>query len=347
MTNNSPLYDVLIVGGGAAGLSAAQMLGRTRRSVAVIDGGQPRNAPAHAVHGFLSRDGVSPAELLRVGREEAERYGGAIVPGQVVSATGSLAAGFSVTLDDGRQLRGRRLLIATGLVDELPEIPGLRDRWGKDVLHCPFCHGWEVQDQAIGVLGNGPWSIHQSLLFRQWSSKITLFLNDRVTPTETELEQLAARGIRVIAGPVTGITVDRDAVTGVLVGGVAEGRSQHQGEQEPAASDLGPESAVPVQAVVVGARVHARLAAFEDLGLTAVEHPMGMGDYLATDADGATDVPGIWAAGNVTNLSAQVMASAAAAAWTAVVINNSLMADEMEADLRDYRERSSAALTGA
>lgn len=321
---NDYLYDVLIVGGGAAGLSAAQMLGRTRRSVAVVDSGEPRNAPAAAVHGFLSRDGVSPAELLVVGRVEAERYGAVIVPGTVAASRGNVREGFEVTLDDGTRLRGRRLLITTGLEDELPDIPGLRARWGRDVLHCPFCHGWEVRDHALGILGTGPWSVHQSLLFRQWSSDITLFLNDTVVPGESELEQLAARGIKVVPGAVEAVRVEHDAVRGIALAG-------------------GPE--VAVDAVVVGSRVSARVGAFAGLGLAASPHPMGIGDYLETGEDGATSVAGVWAAGNVTDLKAQVMASAAAAAWMAVNINNHLMAEELEQDLATYRR--SLAPTGA
>ncbi|PNI08423.1 thioredoxin reductase [Arthrobacter sp. AFG7.2] len=321
---NEMTYDVVIIGGGAAGLSAAQMLGRSRRSVAVIDSGEPRNAPARGVHGFLSRDGISPGELLAIGRAEAEQYGAAIIRGRVVSTSGNVAQRFEVTLDDGRKLRGRLLLITTGLVDELPDIPGLRERWGRDVLHCPFCHGWEVQDKAIGIMGNGPWSVHQALLFRQWSSNITLFLNDRVVPSDAETEQLAARGIKVVGGAVEALRVDHDQLRGVALAG-------------------GPE--IAVEALVVGPRAQARLEAFDSLGLALSEHPMGAGTYLAADSDGATSVPGVWAAGNVSDLKAQVLASAATAAWTAVVINNHLMAEEMERDLATYRE--SLAFTGA
>ncbi len=323
MTEQNSFYDVLVIGGGAAGLSAALMLGRTQRRVAVVDGGEPRNAPAHGVHGFLSRDGISPAELLATGRDQARHYGADIINGTVVAAGGGVEQGFEVTLDDGRRLRGRRLLITTGLVDELPDIPGLRERWGRDVLHCPFCHGWEVRDQAIGVLGTGPWSVHQALLFRQWSSNITLFLNDAVDPSGDEIEQLAARGVKVLPGAVETVRVDGDALKAVVLAG-------------------GPE--VAVDAVVVGTRVHARLDAFNGLGLAAVPHPMGIGDYLETDAEGATSVPGVWAAGNVTDMRAQVLASAAAASWTAVMINNSLMDEEMDSDLAAYRE--SLAVTG-
>lgn len=325
MTNhNSSIADVLIIGGGAAGLSAAQMLGRSRRSVIVIDSGDPRNSPAEGVHGFLSRDGIKPSELLAIGRSEAERYGARVVPGTVAASRGGLAEGFEVTLDDGMQLRGRRVLVATGLRDELPDIPGLRERWGKEILHCPFCHGWEVQDQAIAILGNGPWSVHQALLFRQWSSNITLFLNNLVVPSEAEAEQLAARGIKAVAGQVESVRVADDRVRGIALAG-------------------GPEFAV--EAVVAGPTAHARLEGLAGLGLAASAHPSGAGTYLATDADGATPVPGVWAAGNVADLKAQVLASAATAAWTAVIINNHLMAEEMAADLSAHRQ--SLALSGA
>lgn len=312
---NNTLVDVVIVGGGAAGLNAAQMLGRSRRSVVVVDGGEPRNAPAKGVHGFLSRDGVSPSELYRIGREEAESYGVRIISGQVLGATGAKGA-FVVELGDGTVVRGRRLLITTGLLDELPDIPGLHERWGKDVLHCPYCHGWEVQDQAIGILGTGPLAAHQALLFRQWSANITLFPNDAMEPTDLELHQLAARGITVVHGPVRSLRVDNDRLTGVVL---ADG------------------SLVPVDAVATAPRFVARTAAFADLGLKAVQHPMGMGEYLETDADGATGVPGVWAAGNVTDLRAQVLSSAAAGAWTGVMINSELMAEELEAAVTAYR----------
>ncbi|WP_354247646.1 NAD(P)/FAD-dependent oxidoreductase [Arthrobacter sp. UYEF20] len=304
---NNTLVDVVIVGGGAAGLNAAQMLGRSRRSVLVVDGGEPRNAPADAVHGFLSRDGISPAELYRIGRVEAESYGGRFLNGQVVGVTGSKGR-FSVALADGSMVRGRRLLIASGLVDELPDIPGLRERWGKDVLHCPYCHGWEVRDQAIGILATGPLAAHQAQLFRQWSANITLFLNDALQPTDAELPQLAARGITVVDGRVDSLRVERDRLTGVaLIGG----------------------SVVAVDAVVTAPRFMARTAAFAELGLKAVQHPTGMGEHLETDADGATGVPGVWAAGNVTDLRAQVLSSAAAGAWAGVGINADLMAEEL------------------
>src|SRR5579859_5773744 len=147
--NKTHTYDVVVVGGGAAGLSGALLLARSRRSVLVIDAGEPRNAPAAAAHGFLSRDGVSPLELLQLGRAEVRGYGGQLTQARVLSVARGEDA-FSLTLDDASVVSARRLLVASGLVDELPDVPGVRERWGRDVLHCPYCHGWEVRDQAVG-----------------------------------------------------------------------------------------------------------------------------------------------------------------------------------------------------
>ena len=161
-------YDVVVIGGGAAGLNGALMLARSRRSVLVVDAGAPRNAPASGVHGLLGREGTPPGELLATGRAEVRGYGGRVETGEVTGGAAD-GGGFAVTLADGRRVRARRLLVTTGLTDELPDVPGLRERWGREVLHCPYCHGWEVRDQAIGVLASGPMSVHQALLFRQLS----------------------------------------------------------------------------------------------------------------------------------------------------------------------------------
>lgn len=323
------MYDVVVVGGGAAGLSAAQMLGRARRSVLVVDCGEPRNAPAEAVHGFLSRDGISPAALLRAGRAEMESYGGRILDGQVIAVElmdGELgeSGAFKVRLQDGTgqesTVQGRRLLITTGLVDGLPDIPGIADLWGKDVLHCPYCHGWEVRDREIGILGTGPMAVFQALLFRQWSSNITLFLNGSIEPDEAELEQLAARNITVVHGAVERLQLNRGRLSGVQLatGGV-----------------------VSIDALAVAPVFTARTQYFSGLGLKIQQHPSGMGEYVETDADGATGVPGVWAAGNVADLRAQVLSSAAAGAAAAVAINSDLMAEELQVAVADYRQRVS------
>lgn len=299
-------YEVVVIGGGAAGLSGALMLARARRSVLVIDGGSPRNAPAEGVHGLLARDGTPPAELLARGRDEVRRYGGHLRDGQVGTVTRD-GEGFLVTLADGRPVRAARLLVATGLVDELPELPGLRERWGRDLVHCPYCHGWEVRDRPIGVLATGPLSVHQALLFRQWSDDV-LFLRHTAPPlTDEQAEQLAARGVRVIEGEVASVEVVADRLAGVRL---RDGRL------------------VAREVLVAAPRMVARAGFLGALGLRAVAHPSGAGEHVPADPMGRTDVPGVWVAGNVTDPAGQVGAAAAAGALAAAAINGDLVAEE-------------------
>ncbi|MFJ9320996.1 NAD(P)/FAD-dependent oxidoreductase [Streptomyces globisporus] len=308
-------YDVVIVGGGAAGLSGALALGRARRSVLVIDAGEPRNAPASHVHNYLGRESTPPGELLAIGRGEAAGYGAEIVEGRVASAerlpeSGEGEQGFRVVTEDGRSVEARRLLVTTGLVDELPPVPGLAERWGREVLHCPYCHGHEVADRPIGVLATGPLAVHQALMWRQWSDDVTLFLHTGPEPTEEEYEQLAARGVAVVDGEVAGLEVADDRFTGVTL---ASGRG------------------VPREALVVQARFTARSAVLESLGLKPVAQEMGgvvIGSYIPTDPTGATEVPGVWAAGNVTRLTEQVIGAAAAGLMAAGAVNGDLITED-------------------
>ncbi|GAB3933747.1 NAD(P)/FAD-dependent oxidoreductase [Micromonospora vulcania] len=249
-------YDVVVVGGGAAGLSGALALTRARRSVLVIDSGEPRNAPAGHVHNYLTRDGTPPAELLATGRTEVAGYGGQFRTGRVDAASRD-DEGFKLSLDDGSTLRARRLLVTTGLTDELPDVPGVAQRWGRDVLHCPYCHGWEVRDRRIGVLATGPLALHQAEMWRQWSSDVLLLLHDAPAPDEAAAERLAARGIAVVPGPVAGLEVSGDALTGVRL---ASGR------------------VVALDAVVVATRMVPRAGLLVGLGLAPEE--VTMGEYV-------------------------------------------------------------------
>lgn len=312
-------YDVVVVGGGAAGLSAGLALGRARRSVLVLDAGSPRNAPAGHVHNYLAREGTTPGDLLAAGRAEVIGYGGEVVTGTVVSASPVAGDGFEVALADGRTVLGRRLLVTTGLVDELPTVTGLAERWGRDVLHCPYCHGWEVRDQALGILATSPMAMHHALLFRQWSADVTLFLNGRPALGDDESEQLAARGIAVVEGEVEALEVDDDRITGVRL---------RSGE------------VVPRQALVVAPRFTARAEVLSSLGLKVTELEMGghvLGTYVAADASGATSVPGVWVAGNVADLMAQVISSAAGGLKTAAAINSDLIAEDTRLAVAAYR----------
>jgi thioredoxin reductase/SAM-dependent methyltransferase len=298
-------YDVVVIGGGAAGLNGAMMLARSRRSVAVIDAGAPRNGRADGVHGLLGHDGTPPAELLERGRSEVRRYGGRVTAGEVTDIARD-GHGFTVTLADGRSTRARRLLVTTGLVDLLPEVPGVRERWGRDVLHCPYCHGWEVRDRAVAILGTGPQSVHQALLFRQLTDDV-IFVAHAVSPDDEQAEQLAARGISVVDGPAASLEITDDRLVGVrTVDGAVIG----------------------CDVVVVASRMVARAGFLDDLGLRAVEHPSGMGEHVPGDPTGRTDVPGVWVAGNVTDLSAQVGAAASQGALAGAQINADLVMEE-------------------
>jgi thioredoxin reductase len=308
----SSSYDVVVIGGGAAGLNGALMLARSRRSVVVLDAGQPRNAPADGVHGLLGRDGMPPGELLERGRAEVRSYGGSIVAGTVTTIDSS-PTGFAVRLSDGRTVSARRLLVTTGVVDELPDVPGLRERWGRDVIHCPYCHGWEVRDQAIGVLASSPMVAHQALLFRQLSDDVTVFSHTIELAAE-DRERLRARDIRIVDGVVSGLRVEDDRVTGIAL---AEG------------------TVVDCAVVTVQSRAVARADFLTGLGLTTIEHPMGMGTYVVADQTGKSSVPGVYLAGNVCDLGAQVGAAAAAGALAGARINADLVEEETEAAVSD------------
>ncbi|MBC8161363.1 MAG: NAD(P)/FAD-dependent oxidoreductase [Roseiflexaceae bacterium] len=321
-------YDVVVIGGGAAGLSGALALGRSRRSVLVIDGGQPRNAPAAHMHNYLSRDGTAPLDLLAVGRAEVAGYGGQCMAGSVATVErmdGDPArARFQVGLSDGTTVSARRLLVATGLLDELPEVPGVAERWGRDVIHCPYCHGWEVRDQAIGILATGPMTVHGALLFRQLSADVVVFQHTAPPLSAEQAEQLAARGITVIAGEVAALEVRDDRLVGVRLRSGAF---------------------VPRQAVVVAPRVGARAALLRTLGLetTALEIAGSViGSYIAADGTGATSVPGVWVAGNVADPMAQVITAAAAGLKAGAAINADLIAEETTRAVAAFRARNTA-----
>jgi thioredoxin reductase len=306
-------YDVAVIGGGAAGLSAAVVLGRSRRSVVVVDAGEPRNAPAEGVHGFLTRDGVKPTELVAQGRAEAAGYGVELRDGEATGAR-RVAGGFEVTLETapagatGRTVvRARRLVVTTGLVDELPDVAGLRERWGRDVVHCPYCHGWEVRDQPIGVLGGHPRAVHVVQLFRQLSPDVVLFTNGGPSPSEAELEELAARDVRVVPGAVVAVEVTDDHLSGVRL---ADG------------------TVVPRRALAVGTRLVARSAVLDGLGLHPTPDPLGTGERIEADPTGRTAVDGVWVAGNVSNVMAQVVVASAEGHMAGAVVNADLAAED-------------------
>jgi thioredoxin reductase len=293
-------YDVVVVGGGAAGLSAALVLGRARRRVAVVDAGAPRNAPAAHMQGFLSRDGMPPADLLAAGRAEVSGYGVDLIDDRVVG----IDAGFAVRLGGGQALNARRILVATGVRDELPDIPGVRERWGRDLLHCPYCHGWEVRDQPVGVLGTRPDAVQHALLVRQWSDDVVFFAHT-LDLSPDERRRLAARGVEVVQGAVARLVVDADRLIGVEL---VDGR-------------VIPRAAVFIRPVNVS---HA------DGLLAGLGCDVDQAGFPVVDPTGRTSTPGVWAAGNVVDPRLQVITSAGAGSAAAIAINADLVQEDVE-----------------
>lgn len=321
----SQAHDVAIIGGGAAGLSAALVLGRARRRVVVIDAGTPRNGPALHMQGFLSRDGMPPSELLRIGRAEIEHYGVELHEDRVVEAT----AGFVLGLAGGGTVQARHVLIATGAADELPDIPGVRERWGRDLLHCPYCHGWEVRDAPLGVLAVGPGAAEYAQLLRQWSDDVILFADGHPI-AEDERATLAARGIAIVDDKVERLVVTDERVRATRRD--VDGRVEHLvvDDDRLRAVALADGRTIPRTAVFVRPPLHA--------------HPGGpgaalgcatdAGGLLQTDPDGRTSVPGVWAAGNATNPRAQVITAAGEGSAVAIAINTELVDQDVEAAVR-------------
>jgi thioredoxin reductase len=305
-------YEVIVIGGGAAGLSAALVLGRARRHTLVVDAGEPRNAPAAHMQGFLSRDGMSPAEFLAVGREEIARYGVELVRGRAVDVTRNDDGGsFTVTLADGRAVGARRLVVATGLKDELPAVPGVADRFGRDVLHCPYCHGWEVRDQPFGVLATSPMSVHQALMVSQWSKDVTLFLHEipESDLSDDDLRRLAAAGVSVVPGEVAGLVVEDDRLTGL---GLADGTTHAR------------------SVLFTAPRPVPGTSLLEKLGAALTKTPYG--SYPVVDPTGLTTAPGVWAAGNAMGFAEQVINAASSGYRAGATINGELLMTDLDAE---------------
>ncbi|MFG3159053.1 NAD(P)/FAD-dependent oxidoreductase [Streptomyces sp. NPDC048232] len=305
-------YDVVVVGGGAAGLSAALVLGRSRLRTLVVDAGEPRNTPSDHMQGYLTRDGMPPAEFLALGREEIARYGVELVRDRAVDV--SRDEDFAVRLAGGDTVRARRLIVTTGLKDELPAVPGVAERFGRDVLHCPFCHGWEVRDGHFGVLATSPLSVHQALMVSGWSDDVTLFLHTVAEEelADDDLRRLAAAGVKVVPGEVAALRIEDDRLTGVrLADGSAHDRS----------------------VVFVAPRAVPQTGLMERLGADLQETPFGA--YPVVDPTGRTSVPGVWTAGNAMGFGEQVVHAASGGYRAAAAIVGDLIMSTLDATLAE------------
>lgn len=305
-------FDTIVIGGGSTGLSAALMLARACRRVLVIDSGAARNRFASHMHGVLGHDGASPADLLARGRKELSAYGVEIVSGEVADVS-EIARGLSVALADGATHYARTVLVASGLTDELPQLPGLADLWGGPVFGCPYCHGWEVRNQRWGVLGTSPVVAHQALLARQWTKNLTVFDTEGAFLNTDVRARLEARGASIVDSPVTVVSGEEGELQGVRT---ADGAHYE------------------LDALLVGSQVIPRDGFLTSLSLERVDSPMG--SLLSTDPMGRTSHPRVWAAGNVVDPRLNVPGVIGQAAMIGGAINMALVEEDTD----------NAALTG-
>ncbi|WP_413675069.1 NAD(P)/FAD-dependent oxidoreductase [Massilia cellulosiltytica] len=293
---NESAFDVIVVGGSYAGLSAAMQLARARRRVLVIDAGRRRNRHADRSHGFLTQDGAEGAAIAAQGRAQLRAYPNVAWANETAVAARIDGDGFDVALPDGGTVRGRRLILATGVADTLPAVDGLEERWGTSVFHCPYCHGYELDEGAIGVLAAGETSLHQALMLPDWG-QVTLLLNGAFEPRPDHLAALARRGVTVERTPVARIEGRADVV-------LQDGRR------------------LPLAGLFVATRTHIASPLAGQLGCALVAGPMG--PYVATDAQKASSVPGVFCCGDLARPAGNVALAVADGALAGIAAHGSL-----------------------
>jgi thioredoxin reductase len=289
-------HDVIIIGGSYSGMAAALQLLRARRSVLIIDGGKRRNRSASHSHGFLGQDGVDPAELARIARAQLAAYPTLTwLDGEVEQAAGAMDD-FRVT-SDGATYSARRLLLAIGVSDRLPEIPGLAERWGRSIFHCPYCHGYELDQGRIGVIATGPMSIHQAQLLPEWGNT-TFFVNGTFELDQASADELARRGVTVETTRIERIDGDADVV-------LTDGRRMRFAGLFTAPRN---EPSTPIAA---------------QLGCELVETPMGV--QIGTSEGKETTVPGVFACGDTARVPHSVSLAVGDGAWAGAQLHRSLV----------------------
>lgn len=310
MMGGNQQHDVVIIGGGAAGLSAAIVLGRMRVSVLLIDAGQPRNAAAGHSHGFLTRDGAAPAELATIGRTEAGRYGADFLV-DAVTGLERTGGGFRVTVANHDAVTAGRVIVATGAVDQVPDLPGLRDVWGRAAIHCPYCHGWEYRDRGTVVWIAAEVDVHKALMATQFTDRLTLVIEDPggSPVSDEQRRQLLATGAHLVDGPVQELVLDGGTLTGVRT----------------------PGGVVPAEVFYTSPPVRPRDALLRGLDAAIRDLPTCDIQVVDVDEEGRTSVPGLWAAGNVADPSTQIIQAAAAGSTTAQAIFTEILAERLKA----------------
>jgi thioredoxin reductase len=295
-------YDALVVGGSFAGLAAATYIARTKRRVLVVDGGQPRNRFSPAAHGFLGHDGLPPGQILATARRQVLAYPTVELRTGEVVAIHPQASAFEVHLEDGTTISSRKVVIATGLRDELPALPGLSERWGHTVLHCPYCHGYETGGGPLGVLASHPLSAHQANLVHDWGS-VTFFTNGAPLPDEETTAKLTARGVVFETASIAALLGDAPALTGVVL---ADGRE------------------LPLNALFVAPTLH-QSPLIAQLQLAMDDSPAGL--LVRTDERRMTSVPGIYAAGDIVRAGHSVSFAVADGVTAGISLHQALVAE--------------------
>jgi thioredoxin reductase len=300
-------WDCIVVGGGAAGLSAALVLGRARRRTLVVDAGEPSNLPAEGIGGLLGHDGRPPAELYAMGRAELSAYPSVEVRDGTVESGERVDGGMALELAGGERELTRRVILATGMDYRTPDLPGLEPLWGRTVFHCPFCHGWEVRDRALAVLGGGPGGLHRSLLLRRWSEDVVLLSNGPAELEPADLERLAAAGVEVDERPVARL-IERDGALAAVE--FADGSTRAR------------------EGLLVPVTLAQRSSLAAQLGAAPGDPGPIVLDALTVDKMFRTTAEGVSAAGDVSAQMQQVAMAIAAGSMAAAGIVQSLMAED-------------------
>jgi thioredoxin reductase len=297
-------HDVIIIGGSFAGLAAAMQLGRARRSVLVIDAGQPRNRFATHAHGLLGFDGIAPETILATARQQLASYPTVTLLNDAVTSGQRDGDLFTITTASGTTHTARRLILASGVADVLPDLPGIHERWGHSIFHCPYCHGYEVRDQPLGILATSDLAMHQAQLVRDWTSDLTVFTMPGVTFTPEQHETLTRLGIRLEPRPVIGLTGVAPQLTGVLLNDGTE---------------------IPVEGLFIASRVIQTNPLIRQLGIDISESPMG--ETITTTGHNETGIPGVFAAGDAAVLPHSLSLAIASGMMAGVVAHRSLVFD--------------------
>eukprot|EP00456_Euglypha_rotunda_P083851 TRINITY_DN835_c0_g1_i3.p1 TRINITY_DN835_c0_g1~~TRINITY_DN835_c0_g1_i3.p1 ORF type:complete len:343 (+),score=68.46 TRINITY_DN835_c0_g1_i3:2063-3091(+) len=301
-------YDVVIVGGGPAGLTAALVLGRACRKVLVCDEGKPRNHTSPAVHGFFSRDGISPAELLKVGREQLKPYAVEWRDAAVTDAE-KVEGGFRVEIRDGKAVTTRKLILATGVTDERPDIDGLAALWGSGVLHCPYCHGWEMRNKPWGFIARGEQAVEWGIELQEWTTTLTFCSNGPAELTEAARRTLRERGIAVREEKIKRLESERDMLKAVVF---------ESGEK------------LELAALFVRTTMVQRSPLPKKLGCKLASVEGGFRDTVEVDQFGATAVPGLYVVGDASRGMPQVATAVSDGSLAAIMANKTMIKEDAE-----------------